>query len=221
MASPWPLFDLRVRTPRLVLRSPTDADVFALLDVARAGVHDPAEMPFAVPWTDLAHPEFERSFLQFYWGCRSGWSPEAWQLPLAVVLDDRPIGIQDVAAKNFPTLRTVETGSWLGRAFQRQGIGTEMRAAVLALAFDGLGAEVATSGVIEGNVASRRVSETLGYEPNGEAFVAPRGTPVVEHRYRLLRERWDRDRYPVLIEGLDECRPMFGLDARADAADPR
>ena len=92
---------------------------------------------------------------------------------------------------------------------------------MLALAFDGLGAVVATSGAIEGNAASQRVSEKLGYEPNGESLVAPRGTAVVEHRYRLQRERWDRDRYPVRIEHLDECLGMFGLDAPAGTENPR
>ena len=105
MSSAWPLFDLRLRTPRVVLRSPTDDDLFALLEVARAGVHDPDQMPFAVAWTDLAPPEFEQSFLRFYWGCRSSWTPEAWQLPLAVLLEDRPIGIQELRATGFATLR--------------------------------------------------------------------------------------------------------------------
>jgi RimJ/RimL family protein N-acetyltransferase len=221
MPSAWPLFDLRLRTARLVLRSPTDDDLFALLDVARTGVHDPAEMPFAVAWTDLGPPAFEQSFLQYFWTCRAAWRPEAWQLVMAVVFDDRPIGIQELSARRFATLRSVETGSWLGRAYQRQGLGTEMRAAVLALAFDGLGATVATSAVIEGNIASRRVSETLGYEPNGETLVAPRGAPVVERRYRLPRDRWDPARYPVRIEHLDPCRAMFGLDARPDPAASR
>ena len=105
MSSAWPLFDLHLRTPRVVLRSPTDDDLFALLEVARAGVHDPDQMPFAVAWTDLAPPEFEPSFLCFYWGCRSSWTQEAWQLPLAVLLEDRPIGIQEVRATGFATLR--------------------------------------------------------------------------------------------------------------------
>ena len=158
------------RTPRLVLRSPADDDLFALLEVARAGVHDPDQMPFAVAWTDLAPPDSSRSFLSFYWGCRASWTPEAWQLPLAVVLEDRPIGIQELRATGFPTLRTVGDGVVAGPRLPAPGLGTEMRAAVLALAFDGLGAEVATSGAIEGNVASRRVSEKLGYEPNGESL---------------------------------------------------
>jgi RimJ/RimL family protein N-acetyltransferase len=219
MPNAWPLFDLRLRTTRLVLRSPTDDDLFALLEVASAGVHDRDQMPFAIAWTDLAPPAFERSFLQFFWSCRSSWTPEAWQLPLAVVLEGRPIGIQELRGTSFATLRTVETGSWLGRIYQGQGLGTEMRAAVLTLAFDGLGAAAATSGVIEGNAASRRVSEKLGYEPNGESLVAPRGTPVVEHQYRLRREHWDRARYPVTIEGIDACRAMFGLDTPTDSGD--
>ena len=219
MSSPWPLFDLRLRTPRLELRSPTDEDAFALLEVARAGVHPAYEMPFGVAWTDLASPAFERSFLQFLWGCRASWTPDEWHLPLAVVLDGRPIGIQELTATRFPVLRTVHTGSWLGRAYQGQGIGTEMRAAVLALAFEGLGAEVAASAVIEGNGASRRVCEKLGYLPNGESRVAPRGTPVRHQFYMLPRASWDPDRYPVRIEHLDACREMFGLEAVAEDAE--
>ena len=216
MAPAWPLFDLRIRTPRLELRAPTDDDIFALLDVARAGVHDPERMPFKVAWTDLPSPEFERSFMRFFWGARASWSPTAWRLPLTVVRGAQPIGIQEVMATEFATLRTVETGSWLGLAHQGQGFGTEMRAAVLWLAFEGLGAQAALSGALEGNEASHRVSEKLGYEPNGEGPVAPRGIPVTEHHYLLRRERWQRDRVPVTLEHLDACLSMFGLPGEAE-----
>ena len=50
--------------------------------------------------------------------------------------------------------------------------------------------------------------------------MAPRGTPVVEHRYRLGVSAGTGS-VPVRIEHLDECRAMFGLDARPDAGDPR
>jgi hypothetical protein len=58
MSGPWPLFALRLRSARLELRSPTDPDLFALLEVARAGVHDPATMPFVIAWTDLRGDAF-------------------------------------------------------------------------------------------------------------------------------------------------------------------
>ena len=46
----WPLFRLRLRTPRLELRLARDEDLGALVESALAGVHDPAVMPFAMPW---------------------------------------------------------------------------------------------------------------------------------------------------------------------------
>jgi RimJ/RimL family protein N-acetyltransferase len=87
-----------------------------------------------------------------------------------------------------------------------------MRTAMLALLFDGLRIEVATSGALEGNLASARVSEKLGYEPAGEDVASPRGVPVRNRKFRLTRERWrSRDRPPVEIDGLEPCLPLFGL----------
>lgn len=211
MAHEWPLFDLRIRTPRLELRLPDDDDIVELLGVARAGIHDKATMPFAVPWTDVPSPEFERSFMQFHWRARASWITTDWHLPLAVIFDDRAIGTQEVSAKDFATRRTVETGSWLGRRYQGLGIGTEMRAAVLHLAFDGLGASVAWTGALEANEASTHVSRKLGYRANGERVLAPRGVPVVEHRFELRREDWRYDVSMISVEHLAPCLSMFGL----------
>src|SRR5205823_7610891 len=47
-----PLFDLRLRTPRLELRLPTRPELEELRELARDGVHPADEMPFAVAWTD-------------------------------------------------------------------------------------------------------------------------------------------------------------------------
>jgi hypothetical protein len=62
-AHPWPLFDLRIRTPHLELRLPTDDDLLELAHVARAGVMDEGQTFFAVPWHELPSPAFERQFL--------------------------------------------------------------------------------------------------------------------------------------------------------------
>jgi RimJ/RimL family protein N-acetyltransferase len=216
MHEPWPLFGLRLRSARLELRSPTDADLFALLEVARAGVHDPATMPFAVAWTDLRGDAFDQGFLQFYWGTRASWTVEAWSLPFVVFLEGQPIGTQEVRATNFLTGRTVDTGSWLGLRSHGQGFGTEMRAAVLAFAFDPLGAIAARSAVLEGNEASRRVSLKLGYRPDGSGEVAPRGRPVRQERFVLERSDFARERWPLTVEGFDACRTMFGLEPRGE-----
>jgi RimJ/RimL family protein N-acetyltransferase len=111
---------------------------------------------------------------------------------------------------DFAQTRTVGTGSWLGQRFQRQGVGTEMRAAVLELAFRGLGAENARSGAIDGNAASLRVSEKLGYRVIGRGTVEPRGVPAGHTDVELRREDWQPP-VAVEIEGLGPCLPLFGL----------
>jgi RimJ/RimL family protein N-acetyltransferase len=208
---PWPLFDLRLRTPRLELRLPTDDDLLALLGVAREGIVEEGQTVFAVSWHELPDPAFERQFLQHWWHSRGSWNPSNWVLGLAVVADGQPIGMQDIHARDFAVRRTVASASWLGRAFQAQGFGTEMRAAILALAFDGLGAELAESGYFTGNSSSARVSEKLGYEPNGEEVWAVAGKRAVEHRLAVRRESWRRDLVAVTIEGLEPCLKLFGV----------
>jgi RimJ/RimL family protein N-acetyltransferase len=207
----WPLYDLRLRTPALELRLPTEDELVLLCQAARAGIHDPASMPFEVPWTDKPSPRFEREFLQHHWALRSQWTPQRWMLGLAVFQDGEPIGFQDVGADDFATLREVVTGSWLGQAFQGRGYGKQMRAAVLHLAFAELGAVAARSGVMAGNPASLAVSRALGYQDNGISRGAPRGKPVDRINLRLTRQRWQQHRYcEVAVEGLASCRDMFG-----------
>src|SRR4051794_28943399 len=135
----WPLFALRVETPRVKLRYVNDHDAVALADLAAVGVHDPGFMPFTVPWTDVEPPLLQRNTLQFVWSTRAQWSPDNWHLPMAVVVDDAVVGVQALFAEHFGVVRSIHTGSWLGRLYQRKGIGTEMRAAILHLAFAGLG----------------------------------------------------------------------------------
>jgi RimJ/RimL family protein N-acetyltransferase len=215
----WPLFDLRLRTERLELRLPTDDEIAALSAVARAGIHAPDEMPFSFPWTDKPSPRFEREFAQFHWGIRANWRPDSWDLELMVTIDGRPIGIQGILASHFAQMRLVHTGSWLGREFQGQGYGKEMRGAVLALAFEGLGAEVAETEAFFDNAASAAVSRAVGYRENGIGRAAPRGTPVDTRRFRMMIADWrGRARQKVEIVGLEACLELFGVGGDAGQA---
>jgi RimJ/RimL family protein N-acetyltransferase len=209
----WPPFDLGIRSERLVLRLPTDDELAALAALAKAGIHPPDEMPFAVPWSTLPSPQFEIGFVQYHWLCRATWTSTSWTLNLAVELDGELVGSQGIEAHDFATVRTVSTGSWLGQAFQRRGIGTEMRSAVLGFAFDHLGAEIALTEANVGNAGSNGVSLALGYEPNGFGRLAPGGRVNDPVRYRMTRETWAaRPRPPVTVDGLERCRPLFGLE---------
>jgi RimJ/RimL family protein N-acetyltransferase len=208
----WPVYGLRVRTGPLELRLPDDDDLAALVTVVRAGVHDPAVMPFNVAWSDAEPDQRARSMLQYHWRCRAEWTPTAWALELVVVRDGEVVGVQSVHAQDFAVRRDVETGSFLGIAHQRQGTGTLMRQAVLHLAFAGLGARSARSGAFVDNDSSWGVSAKLGYEPDGSAVASPRGEPVEVRRLLLTRERWEASSRPeVDIVGLDACRDLFGI----------
>ena len=208
----WPLADLRLRTPRLELRWPSQADLDALAALAAGGVHDPAVQPFTVAWTDVSPPERARSVLQYHWGQWAAWTPADWRLELAVVLNGTVVGTQEMSGSDFAIRREVTTGSWLGRAFQGQGIGTQMRAAVLALAFEGLDARYACSDAFEDNPASLGVSRKLGYTGDGMQVFAVRGRPAVSRRLRLDRAAWQAARsVPVELIGLEPCLSFFGL----------
>lgn len=208
----WPLYDLRLHTPDLELRLPDEDELVALCEVAKAGIHDPDIMPFGVAWTDKPSPQFEREFLQFHWGLRARWSPADWSLEVAGFHRGEPIGLQEIRAAGFPTLREVHTGSWLGRPFQGQGFGKQMRAAVLHLAFAELDAAVAYSGAFLDNPASLGVSRALGYEPNGTSRIAPRGAAREQLGLRLTRHRWEAHQHcEVTVDGLASCRDMFGV----------
>lgn len=45
LTTAWPLFGLRIRSERLVLRLPTDVDLPALMAVAKEGIHPANDMP--------------------------------------------------------------------------------------------------------------------------------------------------------------------------------
>ncbi len=207
---PSPLSKLRVRTPQLELRLATVAELQELARVAQAGIHDPAEMPFEVAWTDGAgEPGFVDGFVEHHAANLRDWRPEAWVLTLVAFADGQPIGVQSLRGQQFAERRTVDTGSWLGRPWQGRGLGTEMRSGVLYLAFAGLGAQRATSGAIQGNPQSLGVSRKLGYVETGVHQVAPRGEPV-DHLDLELRATAFSSAVPVEIEGLESLLPLFG-----------
>jgi RimJ/RimL family protein N-acetyltransferase len=207
----WPLYDLRLKTERLELRLPTEGEIAMLCAIAREGIHPPDEMPFGVAWSTKPSPRFEREYIQWHWRQRADWTPEAWSLELAVFLEGRPIGSQALAARQFATFRAVDTGSWLGLGHQGRGIGKEMRGAVLALAFDGLAAEVAETGAFLDNAPSAGVSRALGYAANGVGRLAPEGVARATQRFLMTRAAWSaRPRPAVAIVGLESCREMFG-----------
>lgn len=214
MSRHWPLFELRITTPRLQLRLPDEQLLDDLTDTILDGVHEPEQMPFVTGWTKAPREELPFNNLSWFWGKLAGFARDNWHLPLAVVIGGKAIGIQELHAKDYPITREVASGSWLGLRYQGQGYGTEMRAAALYFAFSELGAEVASSGAFADNFASIAVSRRIGYQDNGVNRLARDGVMAEELRFRLTRDDWERHRtIDVCVEGFDSCRQLFGLDS--------
>jgi RimJ/RimL family protein N-acetyltransferase len=156
--------------------------------------------------------------VQFWWKSRANWAVDEWHLPFAVFIDGIAVGVQELFAKQFPTIREVGTGSWLTQGIQGRGIGKRMRAAVLRFAFDELGALAAHSNAFADNHASNRVSCALGYTENGRNRQAPRGERREMINYVLTADSWRKTEwanFPIHIRGAQQCQDFFGLDSTA------
>ncbi len=210
VCDPWPLRHLVLRTPRLELRPDDDEGLLELVAAARAGVHPPGQMPFAVAWTDASPAQIGIGTLQYHWSRRAALRAEAWDVHFLVRFEGRVIGTQGLSATDFAVTREVSSGSWIGLAHQRLGLGTEMRAAILALAFDHLGARTARSTAFTDNVASLTVSRRLGYVEDGSLALARRGRAATEVRLLLTPETFVPPTWTVAVSGLDACRGMLG-----------
>jgi RimJ/RimL family protein N-acetyltransferase len=215
----WPLFGLRVRTPRLELRYPDDDLCLALAELALGGVHPVGAMPFSIPWTEAPPEELPRNSLQWYWRSRAELGPGKWNVDLAVLVDGQVVGSQGLLAEDFPIRRGVASGSWLAMAHQGRGIGTEMRRAILHLAFAGLGADFAETSAWEDNPASLAVTRKLGYAPAGDSVKLRKDVPTRMVAFRMTRSWWEANLAAgdVGIEGLEPCLALLGAEAGGGA----
>jgi len=206
-----PALSLRICAGPLELRGIGDDDLAALCDLASRGIHPPESMPFYFPWTDAPPGQLALNTAQYHWRVRASFGTESWTLPLGVWHEGVLVGSQALETQNFLVTRTAETGSWLGREFQGRGIGTAMRRAICAFAFDHLDAAEITSGAFADNPASLAVSRKAGYRRNGTARVQRRaGELAVLHRLVLRREDLVRGD-PIAVTGLAAFRRSIGL----------
>jgi RimJ/RimL family protein N-acetyltransferase len=184
--------------PRLAALQPPDFE------------HDPSVEVFA--GTDLTEHR-RRLIYQGYWRSLGTWSPSSWCLDFAVEYQGDLVGVQSLEADDFLDLRTVDSGSWLIGSARGRGVGIAMRTAILALAFDHLGALAAVTSARTDNAASLGVSRHVGYRDNGVSLNRS-GSGLVELAHmRLTAEGWQATGAGkrVAVSGLDSCLPWFGV----------
>lgn len=188
----------------------TEADQPAVADLLPHDVElDPGATAYPVDATRLQRGAIVH---QTYWKAYGSWQPSAWRLPFMVMLDGRPIGAQELEASEFLRLGVVDTSSFLAAQHRGQGHGKRMRQTVLMLAFGPLGARAAITSAWHDNCASLRVSQALGYQPNGKTFHRREdGADTMVHML-LTREDWLVSRHSegITVGGFEPCRPFFG-----------
>ncbi|MEZ0446412.1 GNAT family N-acetyltransferase [Cellulomonas sp. ICMP 17802] len=215
LADLWPLAALRVTCGDLELRYLDESTLTALAQLAAEGIHDPDFMPFTGTWSRGTPTEVARSVLTFQWGKRAATTPDDWHLDLALVRGGEVLGVQGMMAKAYPVTRTAETGSWLGRRHQGQGLGTRMRLMILHLLFEGLGAHEATTQAFADNAASNGVTRRLGYAENGVDIDPREGKAVLSNRYVLSLAAWqsrpEAHRLDVTLDGVGPAREFLGI----------
>jgi RimJ/RimL family protein N-acetyltransferase len=210
-ARDWPLFDLRLSCGGVTLRPAREEDLPHLAAIQPLDYeHDPR--PEALPGLSLDQHR-RRLLYQGYWRSWGTWSPSSWCVNFVVELDGVIVGLQSLEAEDFLAVRTIDSGSWLVQSARGQGVGIEMRKAVLGLAFDHLDAKAAVSSARRDNGASLGVSRHLGYHDNGVSLNASDHGLVELQHLRLTGEDWKasgRGRQ-VRVAGFDPCRPWFGM----------
>ena len=215
--SAYPPLNVQVHTPRLSLLGATDELLERLVPTVRKGVATEPPWPFDDPISLYEdNPEREWRWLRAVWSGRGRVSAGSWRLYFVVAIDGEPVGMQDLIGIDFATFGTVTTFSWLSPDVRGRGFGKEMRQAVLHLAFEGLRAREAGSDAFVDNGASNRVSEALGYVPNGVSWDTRRGEPAQIKCWRLTREQWaEQRRDDIELAAVADCLPVLGIDPSA------
>ena len=209
----YPPLGVSVETPRLVLLGATDDLLWRLLPIIRAGVVSAEESPFDDPMSLYEEsPEREWRWLRGVWAGRASVSPDFWRLYFVAMVNDEVVGMQDLVGLNFEKHGTVTSFSWLAPSARGRGLGSEMRSAILQLAFGGLNAKEASSEAFLDNAASNRVSASAGYVPNGLEWATRRGQPAQLQKWILSREAWQGTRRDdIRLLGVESCKKVLGI----------
>ncbi len=176
-----------ITTARLVLRPVQKEDGAALYPLINNW--DVARWLSRVPWP--YRPQDMEEFIETVALPRS----EGPKPSLAILLAGQPIGVVECTGQvaiEEPQNEGSDLGYWIGEPYWGQGYATEVVAALVDRVFADPAAAVIRSAFFEGNAASWRVQEKLGFEIVNEvmAFCRPRNSQL-----RLICTRLTRPRY--------------------------
>lgn len=202
----FPIYSLRVITPRLTLRVARLEELDQLATSSKDNVLiEETKHFFDVDWTSLDSPEYEQNFFCHNLYNLSQWKKDDWTLNLTIFYKHIPIGSISIKGDDFSNRKELATGSWILKNYRGRGLGSEARAGALAFGFNKLEAETFVSDAHKDNIKSERVSSSLGYKQNG---LRTAHEPLDLKRYLLIKEDWVDDTL-VEVKGFKHCKDLF------------
>ncbi|HKX40479.1 MAG TPA: GNAT family N-acetyltransferase [Burkholderiaceae bacterium] len=179
----------RLETDRLIVRCPQPGDGPAVNEAVRESL---AELGPFMPWAQTAPSLDESEAL-----CRRNRARFCLREDLpywiferdAAGCEGRYIGGTGLHRISWE-VRRFEIGYWCRTSCQRQGYVTEAARALMRAAFDRLGARRVEVRMEDGNAASQRVAERLGFTLEGilrQDSLTPRGEPRDTRVYARVR----------------------------------
>lgn len=159
-----------LRTERLVLSIPTEADV----DAITAACQDP-EVP---RWTTVPSP-YSRANAEDFVGLVASWWADGVETVWAIRWDGALAGMIGLhRITEHPQGGDAEIGFWGTAAHRGKGLMSEAARAVVDFAFDGLGLARVEWRAVVGNIPSARTARALGFRYEGmlrQGLTSPRG----------------------------------------------
>lgn len=209
-----PLHGLGVHLGDVSLVYPDEHRITAVSHAVLEPIHRPGWMPFGHAWSHGEPEDVQRALVEHLHSVRDAAGVDRWTLPLVVVIRGESIGVQAITGENFLTERTVSTGSWLAAQRQGQGIGTLIRLMALALAFDGLGAQRATTSARHDNAASIAVTSKVGYthvETFHKDFAD--AANVETWKFAMTADQWATNprKVSATLTGLESAKHFLGI----------
>ncbi|WP_423057595.1 GNAT family N-acetyltransferase [Brevibacterium linens] len=208
----WPPFALHLRSGDMELSPVREADIPELAEIAYGGVRKDGIEAFLVDWDSGTDEQIARSLAQYHWSTRANFSVDDWTIEFTVRVAGLAVGVQGANGRRYPLTRTISTGSWLALSEQGRGYGTRMRRIIIETFIRHFGATRFDTAYFEGNHASQRVSEKLGYSPNGHRTrVGQNGTALKENHMTLSAHDWKLPDKELQVTGHDAVRNFLTI----------
>lgn len=178
---PTPPIDIApIATQRLHLRAPVRDDAPALVQLAN-------DKGVASQLASMPHPygpEDAAAFLKDIVPTQSNWA-------IRRATDDAFMGVIGLFQRTPDA--PVELGYWLGRPYWGAGFATEAARSVIAFGFSMSDIDAVIAGYMDGNNASGRVLEKIGFLKTGRSPFKSRtlAREVMQTNMRLDRSRWE------------------------------